>query len=158
MQYMSQRWPKHKDILVAKVVLKACQYFIWMRHKGATNSREYMEYLKLFEILDKKPLLKKCNSCGNTATSFGIFRNKVIAYYLCDDCKVDYLGFDMTYISGIRHYESIKTIPCGRLKNDSTNYNNIIYEIAMAKGAPKFNLCKSVKSDDLVKAFFINKD
>lgn len=87
---------KFKGYSLERVLLTEPSYTFWMLN--VENPDRYFksirnEIYRLIGIFDQKPMLEKCEDCGQMSTRLSITRGGHEVFYWCDDCRPRSLEF-----------------------------------------------------------------
>lgn len=132
---------KHTGNSVELVMLKDPNYIEWILNEPNPNGwliTVKQEILRLIDLFDRKPFLKKCTGCKErVAIRASLCDDNPIPWWWCNECEPDLIetlkgriDIVITYTQTLNHIRNY----CGGRKGD---LNYLIHLLAEAKGLPK---------------------
>jgi len=135
---------KHQGTASQVVVLNNPDYVSWymQNHATAVLGRAFKDHI---ESLDKKPFLKKCHGCNNSATRATSYYNNSDLMFWCDDCDPYSMGANLGKLSVINKYADAVSHINSTANGHKHFMKEIVRGLAQSKGLPKRVSAKAAK-------------
>jgi hypothetical protein len=142
---------KFNGFLLERILLTEPSYTFWLLNVEKPD--RYLKTLRntihrLIGIFDQKPILKKCQECGQPATRLSITARGYELLYWCDDCRprsLEYYGEKLDVV------QSLMSALCLEIRSPKGYFesNTPLLALAYSKGLP------NPLTDRALEAFFL---